>query len=349
MANGFCDQLDAAFLEITKILNTYSKSDVLQRYFFQVFESLTYANLINIFFSNLTTPNLKNYDLSNDCIAKIDHKYKKIRKDVQSAIHNPFGKLLIDSATYDDFKRDVKSDFPEVYALILKIEEEIDIEEIRKYLENKAEEIKKTGKSRDDFHSSLVTTALESFVEQEGYFPTKNQDKIFEAIDKVLPDISEKIAERVKQNIDLPLKDRRQRFHELEARRYARWREPLDFFESLIGISLEVGERHYNKLKQSVLDINKAKFTALVQIHARACRVSYEILELLKAGYPDGAFARWRTMNELAVVAFFLKANEDPVSQRYLEHEIVLRYKQAKEYQDAHLKLGYPPIDEKSA
>jgi hypothetical protein len=110
---------------------------------------------------------------------------------------------------------------------------------------------------------------------------------------------------------------------------------------------LEVGERHYNKLKQSVLDINKAKFTALVQIHARACRVSYEILELLKAGYPDGAFARWRTMNELAVVAFFLKANEDPVSQRYFEHEIVLRYKQAKEYQDAHLKLGYPPIDEK--
>jgi len=300
-----------------------------------------------MFFLKLTTSQLKSYNLSSDYIAKIHRKYKKIRKNVKSTISNPFGRLLIDPASYDDFKCDVKRDFPEVFELILKIEEEIDIEELKKYLENKAAEIKKTGKSRDDFNSSLITAAFESFVELRGYFPERNLDQLFEAITKALPEISEKIAERVKQSIDRPLKDRGQLFQELEARRYARWREPLDLFESLIGISLEVGEQHYNKLKQSVPNSNKAKFTALVQIHARACLISNEILELLKAGYPDGAFARCRTMIELAVVAFFLKDNEDPVSQRYLEHEIVLRYKQAKEFQDAHLKLGYPPIDEK--
>jgi hypothetical protein len=348
MSNQFYDKLDELFSTTTKFLNSYSSSDVLQNYFFQTFESFVYATVINNFFLNLATQHLKNCDLSSDDIAKINHEYEKIREDVKSTIDSTsFLKRIIDPAYYDDFKSKVKQDFPTAFRLISRIEKEVDIEELQRYLHNKAEQIKKTGKSREDFDSLLITTAIEAYVKERGYFPDKDLDKIVDAILKSLPKISGNIAESIKQNINQPLRERRQLFQELEVRRYERWQEPLDLFESLIRISEEVGERHKKKLDQSLLKTNKAKFTALVRIHVRACRTSNEILTLLKAGYPDGANARWRTLNELAVVSFFLSGKDDSVSERYLEHEIVLRYKQAREYQESHLKLKYPPIDKK--
>jgi hypothetical protein len=347
MSNQVYDQFDEVFSSIMEFLNNYSSSDVLQDYFFQMFESFVYANVINNFFLNLTAQNLKNCGLSGDHIAKINCKYKEIRKYVKSTIEKaPFGRWKVDPAYYDDFKFKVKQDFPEAFGLISRIEKEIDIEELQRYLDNKAEKIKKAGKSGADFHSLLITSTFEAFVKLRGYFPYRNLDKIFQAIQKALPDISGTIAESIKENIDQPLKERRQRFHGLEVRRYARWQEPLDLFEALIGISEEVGEKHKKKLDESILSTNKAKFAALVRIHVRACRTANEILTLLKAGYPDGAFARWRTLYELAVIAFFLLANDDTVSERYLEHNTVLKYKQAREYQEAHLKLKYPSIDE---
>jgi len=159
--------------------------------------------------------------------------------------------------------------------------------------------------------------------------------------------MSEELTEAVKQHINEPLEDRRWLLQWLEARRYYRWQEALDLFESLIGISQEIGELHKKKISKTLLSTNKAKFAALVSIHVRACRISNEILTLLEAGYPDGAFARWRTLNELAVVSFFLSANNDTISERYLEHEIMLKCKLAREYQVAHLRLNYPPIDQK--
>ena len=119
MSNPACDQLDKLFSGIKKLLNNYSSSDVLQKYFFQMFESFFYANLINSFFLNLTAQNLEDCGLSSDYIAKINLKYKNIRKDAKSTIDGaPFVGELIRPDSYDDFKREVKQDFPEAFELI---------------------------------------------------------------------------------------------------------------------------------------------------------------------------------------------------------------------------------------
>ena len=348
MKNLACDQLDPMFSEITKILNEYCSSDVLQKFFFHMVESFFYANLIDSFFLSLTTQNLEVCGLSEHYRALISRKYKNIRKDAKSTIDGaPFRNGLIDHDSYDDFKRAVKQDFPEAFELISGIEKKFEIEEVRRYLKSKAEEIKKKGRSREDFNSLVITTAIEQYVKLRGYFPDRNLDKIFSAILEALPEMSGDIAESTKQNINQFLKKRRQKFQELEISRYARWQEPLVLFESQIRISEEVGKKHANKVERSLLKTNKAKFLALARIHARACQISHEVLTLLTAGYPDGANARWRTLNELAVVSLFLLKNNEIVSERYLDHDTVLKYKQAREYQDCHLKLQYSPIDEK--
>lgn len=347
MSNHFYDQFDEIFLAITKILNTYSSSEVLQGYFFKTFESFVYANLVNNFFLNLTPENLTDYSLSSDYIVRINDKYKKLRKDVNLVINVHFERASVNPASYAEFKQAIKKDFPQAFELISEIEKQFDIEELERYLNTKAGDIKKTGKSRKDFNSWLITLAMEAYVKDRGYFPFRDLDKALKAIPEALPTISETVAEGVRQNINKFLGERRQLFQALEERRYLRWQEPLDLFELLIAFSQEVGEKHKKKLDQSLLNTNKAKFAALVKIHVRACRTSNEILTLLKAGYPDGALARWRTLTKLAVVSFFLLDNDDTVSKRYLEHDTVLKCKQAREYQDYCVKLNYPPIDKK--
>ncbi len=37
----------------------------------------------------------------------------------------------------------------------------------------------------------------------------------------------------------------------------------------------------------------------LMRQHANACRITGEIILMLKGGYPDGAIARWRTLFEI--------------------------------------------------
>ena len=61
------------------------------------------------------------------------------------------------------------------------------------------------------------------------------------------------------------------------------------------------------------------KFFALMNIHGRACQIFLEVLCLMKNGFADGAFARWRSLFELSVYAKFIQQNSDAVAQAYIE------------------------------
>lgn len=51
--------------------------------------------------------------------------------------------------------------------------------------------------------------------------------------------------------------------------------------------------------------------------------MSEEILHLLKGGFPDAAFARWRSLYEIAVTATFIGLRGEACAEAYLDHEIV--------------------------
>ncbi len=348
MINEFYDELDKLFSIIKEVLDNYGNSEILQKHFLKIFESFFYANLINNFFLNLNTENIEECGLSSDYIVKIKRKYKKIRKDVESALSKTLERQLIDEVFYENFKAQVKKDFPNALKLVSEIEREIDIERSKGYLKNKAEEIKKTGKSERDFDSFLITKALEAYINQNKCFPrAEDLDKLLNVLGKeVLPKISEIVTERLKKNAEEILKEHREDREGFEERLYERWKEPLDLLEYLIMISIESGQVHQSKLILAANESDKFKFEALIQIHARACQISNEILILLKAGCADGANARWRTLYELVVISFFLLDNDDEVSKRYLKHETVRKFKDAKDYRDHYEQLGFASIEE---
>lgn len=86
------------------------------------------------------------------------------------------------------------------------------------------------------------------------------------------------------------------------------------------------------------------KLTALTLLHARACLVSSEVQALLRTGHTAGAQARWRTLHELAVVAFLIGGNDVEIAERFLNHRTIERYKDAICYQQHCEALGYEPF-----
>ncbi|MFA5843062.1 MAG: DUF5677 domain-containing protein [Candidatus Gracilibacteria bacterium] len=288
--------------------------------------------------------NIEEFDFSKD---KIKNKYKKIRSKIKLAISS---KYKLDERYYSLFKNRVKVDFPDFFRLISEIESTLNINKTRKYLIDKEKEIRKSGKSNKDINLFFLTKILEVCVKKKTFFLSPDSiQKTVKIVEKnVLSKFSKKIIKklmRVSMRM-LPLqKICRGKF---ENALYIRWKDPLDLLECLIEFSIVAGEEHKNKLTKT-LDRNNDyyKKNVLIKIHARALQISNEIFVLLKSGYADGANARWRSLHELAVIAFFLKQNNDEVSKRYLEHEAIKRFKEAKDYKKIYEKFGYLPFDRK--
>ena len=76
----------------------------------------------------------------------------------------------------------------------------------------------------------------------------------------------------------------------------------LDALEELIATCAELGDKvAYAHETESQI------FAALELLRNRAVQVAWEVHTLAAAGYTEGAYARWRTLHEIAVVSEFLR------------------------------------------
>ena len=346
MMSIFCTKIDNLFSATENALKDYCKSPILQDFYIERIDSFVYGCLISVFFDNLTSSNIKELNLSNEVIIEVKKRYNLILKDV-SLSRNPFlsGKI-IDEKYYQGFKVGVKRDFMELYKIILDIERKINYKQLKSYLKNKKIALRRVGKDRSDLGVFLFTNLLETYVRKYNTFPSK--DKLARLIKICMLDgvviYSKQLAGKLKTGSKIMLCEQRKRLAAFKERLYLKWGEPIDLLECLIRISFESVGKHRKKMMDNDKSVYNIKLDALIKIHARAVQIANEILVLLKNGYADGANARWRSLHELAVISFFLKANPEEVSGRYLEHEIVRKYKEASDYMTYCKKLGYAPI-----
>lgn len=120
-----------------------------------------------------------------------------------------------------------------------------------------------------------------------------------------------------------------QKVHEHNDMRYfrdridLRWSKGLDPLRKLLIASREVGQDFADRLARSKAKHGLVKRHALMILHMRACQTAMEILTLLENGLADGAYARWRTLYEVSVVAFVIDRFGDEIAERYLDHDVV--------------------------
>lgn len=101
------------------------------------------------------------------------------------------------------------------------------------------------------------------------------------------------------------------------------WEEGLDLLEQFIVLNLDWGTKLINEFRTNGNPEANHRFSTLIKNHSRACLMSEEILHLLKGGFPDAAFARWRSLYEVAVTATFIGIHGEACAEAYLDHEIV--------------------------
>ncbi len=357
----FYSTLDSVFSTVKDFLDTYGQSEILQKFSIDLLSGLFYANQINLFFDNLTAHNITELKLPPEKAEEIKTHYQDLRKNVASTLS---GHLVIDEQIYKNFKADVTKNFPSFEQILEVLEETVDLTYAEQYLEQKAIELKTAGRTDLDHFSNdwIFTILLEAFVKHNKCLPKKDDlHNLTERLSEFIPTAPRNIKEPSDENkktlddegeIEELLDNVNKKVPEPPSIAVAeppdnsgdQWKNSIDHLERLFNISAEAGKKQFDKL-QSLPDYNtNLKYSALLKVHARAIQIADEILLLLKSGSIDGASARWRTLHELSIVSFVLYENGSVVSERYLEHEAVKRYRNAKEYQCDCELLGYSPL-----
>lgn len=140
------------------------------------------------------------------------------------------------------------------------------------------------------------------------------------------------LTQRLQAGAPRMLREHRDFRRGFEQRLQQRWGPALELYECVRVCCLETGE-DFQKRQDQQADEGSVKRSALTLLHARACLVASEVQGLLRSGHAAGAQARWRTLHELAVVAFVLSNHDPEISERFLLHRHVERYKDARQYQ----------------
>ncbi|MDE0035839.1 MAG: DUF5677 domain-containing protein [Deltaproteobacteria bacterium] len=107
-------------------------------------------------------------------------------------------------------------------------------------------------------------------------------------------------------------------------RLHLRWGIPLDLFRMQLTISRELHGGEQESLDRSRAKTGRVLREALLGIHGRTLRTGTAVLVLLDNGLPDDAYARWRTLYELSVIAEFISEHGEEAANRYLLHETVV-------------------------
>lgn len=170
-----------------------------------------------------------------------------------------------------------------------------------------------------------------NFIQSIMNFAIKNSSKIlFKDLDK---DKKNMLAENRKNASDY------------NKRLYKQWEKPIDNLETIIEMSHECAEMYCESFIEKAEKEENILFHSLRSIHARALLTSRECLLLLKNGYSDGAFSRWRTLYELSVIgALLFKKNDNDICQRYLDYFHIQAYKE----EQLNREKGHPSHTEDS-
>jgi hypothetical protein len=125
------------------------------------------------------------------------------------------------------------------------------------------------------------------------------------------------------------------------------WGEALDRYLAICVAAEEVGTRFHDRLAGAAVEYQDHSFHALTGLYARACRTAFEIHHALAGGFPMGALARCRTLHEIAVIMMVVSEfgeEHADLAERFLLHEVVQNWKDAKIYQEHCAALGTEPF-----
>lgn len=156
-------------------------------------------------------------------------------------------------------------------------------------------------------------------------------DALPEQIEELLEHLPNQILSTIQEKAHEGLEERRADHAAFVERNISRWQKGFDLLELLIEIAIEAGGSFNSRLRPEAAKNGDLLFDVVVRLHAKGCLISKEILALLKNGFADGAYARWRALHELSVTSMFLAKHGVDAVRSYTDFEFVEAYKGASQ------------------
>jgi hypothetical protein len=126
---------------------------------------------------------------------------------------------------------------------------------------------------------------------------------------------------------------RRTREQEFKENNYHIRKEAIDLLELFLIMNREIGgDFAKNYIENHDNTDEDHQFQALLRLHIRACQTTHEILTLIKHGFADGAYARWRNLYETAAIALFIQ-QKNGAGERFLDYRHIEDYHRARTHQ----------------
>jgi len=173
-------------------------------------------------------------------------------------------------------------------------------------------------------------------------------DKIGDLVENLIPQIAcetaEVILETLRKNFPGHQKYNRSQIKNFNKSLNRTWGKAIDLLEMFYHLAAEAGDTYNQRFRSEKVEENNFVFDVVSRLHARSCQITAEIILLLKNGFADGAHARWRTLHEIAVIAYFLAKHGNDLAERYLSHTAVESYKASLKYQEHCKALGYQKL-----
>jgi hypothetical protein len=163
-------------------------------------------------------------------------------------------------------------------------------------------------------------------------------------IAKCIEQSSDLIWKRLKRSAPAMLRDRRRERRGFETALARSWGRAIDLLTALREVAVEAGDDFNREFWPEAATSGDFVFEVLTRLHARACQTGSEVIALLRSGHADGAHARWRSLHEIAVVAYFVHDHGNDVAERYLLHDGIESHRAALGYQEHCAALGLEPL-----
>jgi hypothetical protein len=193
----------------------------------------------------------------------------------------------------------------------------------------------------ETFKRKLEDPRLQAAAEKEGFGKALAEETRV-LCEEISASVLQTLLERKPQMLTEHAEARRRFQKEIEEV----WGEALDLLETFLVICTEGGDEINRRQWDAAMREHDETFHALIRLHARSCLVGGEVLALLRAGYASGGHARWRTVHELAVVAYFLREHGNEVAERYLRHDVIQAYRAALVHRRHAKALAEEPVPE---
>lgn len=186
--------------------------------------------------------------------------------------------------------------------------------------------------AKDEIVEFFTSTLLKAVEEQlKSAESAEDAQRIMDNINKIdisemfhdyLKDMSKDSFNYMRSNMYEEVMQFRADEQEFIARQEQKWYRAFVASETLYIMVMQAAEvyvEYVNELEEANKKLRAWEFTAMLHIHGRAMQQYLEIVTLMKNGFADGAYARWRSLYELSIVSSFINKYGEKVAKAFVE------------------------------